>query len=66
MQEFRFLKIFLNIAPRSGRISDDMTCILEVNNGGCDVLIPKSLFDVTQSSVVFSILNPTDNEINLK
>lgn len=50
-----------------GSISD-MTCILEANNdqnGERDVLIPKSLVNVTKSSVVFSVLNHTDNEINL-
>lgn len=67
----------IRIPPRSemfitgnvkGSISDDMTCILEANNdqnGGRDVLIPKSLVNVTKSSVVFSVLNPTDNEVNL-
>lgn len=60
-------KMFITVNVK-GSISDDMTCILEANNdqnGGRDTLIPKSLVNVTKSSVVFSVLNPTDNKVNL-
>ncbi|XP_061179408.1 uncharacterized protein LOC133188032 [Saccostrea echinata] len=67
----------VRIPPRSemfitgnvkGNISDDVTCILEPDRDqtGHDVLIPKSIVNITKSSVVFSVLNPTDNDIHLK
>ena len=52
-----------------GKFSNDETCILEPEQNqkrGHDVLIPKSLVKISNSSVVISDLDRTDNAIHLK
>ena len=52
-----------------GKFSNDETFISEPEQNqkrGHDVLIQKSLVKISNSSVVFSVLNPTDNAIHLK
>lgn len=52
-----------------GKFSNDETCILKPEQNQKrehDVLIPKSLVKISNPSVVFSVLTPTDNAIHLK